>query len=228
MRLFAKRRQQQQLWLNGQVTKNCRKWARRNFGRFRKCLFCCIFAILLAFCNLSSMSTTVFTRYNVFVLQNRVMPIYRRSLKCWGVLFHSFFCVHFSLSPFSSASFLFVIQLIQSAGGDHDDCFGKSELLTRVQELQETTPVAITQPPSVKEERTEQGRSTTRNEQGTATSPKSAALSVEMNPAAVVSADGKVQAAATNERGEANQRISAAKGPKFSPEVLTVKHKKLK
>ena len=80
----------------------------------------------------------------------------------------------------------------------------------------------------MKEERAEQGRSTTRNEQGTATSPKSAALSVEMNPAAVVSADGKVQAAATNERGEANQRISAAKGPKFSPEVLTVKHKKLK
>ena len=99
-----------------------------------------------------------------------------------------------------------------------------------MQELQETTPVAITQPPSVKEERTEQGRSTTRNEQGTATSTKSAALSVEMNPAAAaaVSADGKVQAAATNERGEANQRISAAKGPKFSPEVLTVKHKKLK
>lgn len=81
----------------------------------------------------------------------------------------------------------------------------------------------------MKEERTEQGRSTTRNEQGTATSTKSAALSVEMNPAAAaaVSADGKVQAAATNER-EANQRISAAKGPKFSTEVLTVKHKNVK
>ena len=93
--------------------------------------------------------------------------------------------------------------MISSAGGNHDDCFGKQELLTRVQELRQHARLIRSPLKGGKK-----GGTITK------TAPASPSTSAS---AAVVSTDGEVKSAILH--GEANHLITPVKVPQFSTEV---------
>ena len=105
--------------------------------------------------------------------------------------------------------------MISSAGGNHDDCFGKQELLTRVQELRQHARLIRSPLKGGKK-----GGTITK----TAPSPSVENISIDARAspstsasAAVVSTDGEVKSAILH--GEANHLITPVKVPQFSTEV---------